>query len=411
MIQNLKLKSKCINTLKEYEGDIIIVAAVRESEAIANSCRDLGINVKAFCDSEKRKSLKKFCGLEVIHTPNLPKRLNKAKFVIASTHIDDCINQLSKLGFNDFYSGLELLKNYDLKNHKHSISESFMKSRISVYKKTHEVYFHEDKTYLRSLDVMITTKCSLKCESCSNLMQYYKNPLDSEYEQILNSLDIISKNVDEISEFRVIGGEPLMNKKWAEIVYTIAVRNPKKEIHIYTNGTIIPKDEQLEKFVGKKITFVITDYDRLSPNVPKILEKLKNFKISFVRTPAENWIECSKIKQHRRSSEQLKEVFTQCCVKYLYTLLDGKLYRCPFIANAANLKAIPDNPLNYVDILSEGRDVKAQIKRLVKHKSFFPACDFCVGRPYDATTNKGYDGEGLITPGIQTSKPLPYKLQ
>ena len=54
MIQNLKLKSKCINTLKEYEGDIIIVAAVRESEAIANSCRDLGINVKAFCDSEKR---------------------------------------------------------------------------------------------------------------------------------------------------------------------------------------------------------------------------------------------------------------------------------------------------------------------------------------------------------------------
>ena len=95
-------------------------------------------------------------------------------------------------------------------------------------------------------------------------MQYYKNPLDSEYEQILNSLDIISKNVDEISEFRVIGGEPLMNKKWAEIVYTIALRNPKKEIHIYTNGTIIPKDEQLEKFVGKKITFVITDYGRLS---------------------------------------------------------------------------------------------------------------------------------------------------
>ena len=46
-------------------------------------------------------------------------------------------------------------------------------------------------------------------------------PLDSEYEKILTSLDIISKNVDEISEFRVIGGEPLMNKKWAEIVDTL----------------------------------------------------------------------------------------------------------------------------------------------------------------------------------------------
>ena len=33
--------------------------------------------------------------------------------------------------------------------------------------------------------------------------------------------------------------------------------------------------------------------------------------------------------------EDLKTVFKQCCVKYLYTLLHGKLYRCPFIANAA----------------------------------------------------------------------------
>ena len=38
MIKNLKLKSKCIKVLQEYEGDIIIVAAV-ESEAIANSCK------------------------------------------------------------------------------------------------------------------------------------------------------------------------------------------------------------------------------------------------------------------------------------------------------------------------------------------------------------------------------------
>ena len=58
MIKNLKLKSKCINILQEYEGDIIIVAAVRESEAIANSCRDLGINVKAFVIQKKENLLK-----------------------------------------------------------------------------------------------------------------------------------------------------------------------------------------------------------------------------------------------------------------------------------------------------------------------------------------------------------------
>ena len=42
-------------------------------------------------------------------------------------------------------------------------------------------------------------------------------------------------------------------------------------------------------------------------------------------------------------------------------------------------------------------------------QKFFPACDFCDGRPIDPTTALKYDGAGLIKAGIQTSKPLPYK--
>ena len=103
-------------------------------------------------------------------------------------------------------------------------------------------------------------------------------------------------------------------------------------------------------------------------------------------------------------------LYKQCCAKYLYTLLDGRLYSCPFIANAAKLKGIQDNPSNYVDLYSEPEIVKRKIKRLVGGVKFLPACDFCDGRPYDATSAKGYNGKGLITAGIQTSKTLPYKI-
>ena len=41
--------------------------------------------------------------------------------------------------------------------------------------------------------------------------------LNSNYEKILNEVNIITNHVDDISEFRVIGGEPLMNKEWAKI--------------------------------------------------------------------------------------------------------------------------------------------------------------------------------------------------
>ena len=102
-------------------------------------------------------------------------------------------------------------------------------------------------------------------------------------------------------------------------------------------------------------------------------------------------------------------MFKQCCVKYIYTLLHGKLYRCPFIANAANLNAIPDNPANYVNLLVNSDNIRQQIRRLVKNAKFFPACDFCDGRPYDPSSKLGYDGRGMISAGEQVSKPIPFK--
>ena len=285
-----------------------------------------------------------------------------------------------------------------------------METRISVYKKSHAVYFDEEKTYMRSVDVMITTRCSLKCESCSNLMQYYVDPKNTDHEKILAAIDILGKNVDDIAEFRGIGGEPLMNKGWAQIVNGIVEKNPERQVFIYTNGTIAAKDEQLEPFRGKKVNFIITTYGKLSRNLDKLTEKITKHGIPYDAKPASNWLDCSSIRHHKRTDAENEEVFKQCCVKYIYTLLNGRLYRCPFIANAANLNAIPDNPANYVDLFSKTQSIKQQIQRLVKVRKFFPACDFCDGRPYDPASDLGYDGKGMITPGIQAPKPLLYKL-
>ena len=406
-----KANYNCIESLKKTGAPIIIVTAVEEAEAIAYACRDNGITVTAFCDSEKRITENLFCGLEVIHTPTLPQRYPKARFIIASQHIPDCVEQLTGLGYgeSEYYSILELLKNFDVKKHQYRISQSYMSSRLAVCRKTHEFYFDEEKVYMRSLDVMVTTKCSLKCTYCSNLMQYYVDPKDTENDEVFSALDLVHANVDHISEYRVIGGEPLMNKGWADIVNGISKINTEARIDIYTNATISPKDEQLKSFQGKNINFIITDYAELSYNIDTMIKKLVKYNISFNRQQNARWIDCSSIRHHKRSVSQLEEVFKQCCVKYVYTLLEGKLYRCPFIANAANLNAIPDNPANYVNLLSEQNNIKQKIRRLVKTVNFFPACDFCDGRPYDPSSKLGYDGKGMIPMGEQVSSPLPYK--
>ena len=116
------------------------------------------------------------------------------------------------------------MNKYELKKHKHMISQPYMETRLEVYKKSHEVYFDKDKTYMRSVDVMITTRCSLKCVSCSNLMQYYVDPKNSEFDNTLQALEILNQNVDHISEFRVIASnEPFSISKPSSVANRIAL--------------------------------------------------------------------------------------------------------------------------------------------------------------------------------------------
>ena len=402
------VKYDSIEMLKKEGVPVIIVSVADEAEAVLYACQDAGIKVAAFCDNESRKTKKPFCGLDVFHTPTLKKHFPEARFVIAHHNINDCSTQLGELGYNEIYSSLELLKNYNITDHKHRFTQEYMASKILISKKTHDLYFDDSKTYLRSVDVMITTKCSMNCESCANLMQYYVGPKNTD-DKILEAIDLLNRNVDYIGEFRVIGGEPLMNKNWAKIVNAIVDADSSRKVMVYTNGTICPKDNQLESFKGKDINFYITDYGvDLSVNVNRMEESLNRHGIGYMRKPADNWVDCSNIKHHKRSPAKLKQVFKECCAKKLYTVLNGKLYTCPFIANAANLNAIPDNKADYVDLFSVSENLKGNIRRLINMKNFFPGCDFCDGRPNDPITALEYAGKGLIKAAEQTQERIPY---
>ena len=351
---------------------IILVADVPENEVIINQLTKSGIEIEAICDNIKEKSHNKSFGKEVIHTPTIGDRYTDAVFIIVSQQIQDCIEQLSSFGFSDFYSPVQLFRNYMESYHKAKDIDPYTIARIRVCIKTHDAYMNgNDSIYMRSLDVMLTTRCSLKCESCSNLMQYYQSPQNSSEDSILKSIEVLSRYVDEIAEFRLIGGEPLMNRQWHIIAKNIADRYPDQQIFVYSNGTIAPRDEKLEILNGKNVNFVITKYGELSRNIDRLESQLTKHGINFETSDADYWVDCSNLKKHNRSAKDNHEVFKQCCVKYLYTLLDGKLFRCPFIANAHKLRAIPNNKADYVDLLNETKNISKEVKRLIKLSTFF----------------------------------------
>ena len=397
----------CINSLQNSDKPVIIFATPDEAEAVLNACKENKIKVSAFCDNEARKADTLFCGLKIIHTSSLKKKFPDAKIIIAHHNINDCVRQIAEIGYSEIYSSLQLIENYPLNKYKHIIPQSYMEAKISVSKASHSLYFDNNKTFLRSLDIVITTKCSMSCESCANLMQFYSSAQNTD-EKIVEALEILENNVDYIGEYRIIGGEPLMNRNWDEITLNIASKK-ERNIFIYTNGTIAPKEDKLKKIEGKNINFYITDYGKLSKNIANLEESLKRHGIGYQRELAHHWVDCSNVRKHNRNIPRLKQVFKECCAKKLFTLLNGKLFTCPFIANAANLKAIPDNKADYVDLFSDSDSLKNKIKKLVKMDLFFPACDFCDGRPIDPTTALEYAGKGFIKAGIQANEALNYK--
>ncbi|EOH9414444.1 hypothetical protein ACMEGU_001237 [Campylobacter jejuni] len=70
------------------------------------------------------------------------------------------------------------------------------------------------------LELVLTTKCTMRCESCNNLMQYFSpsNQYTCTLEGIKKSLEILLSKVDSIARIRIIGGEPLLFKDLPKLI-------------------------------------------------------------------------------------------------------------------------------------------------------------------------------------------------
>jgi radical SAM protein with 4Fe4S-binding SPASM domain len=93
-----------------------------------------------------------------------------------------------------------------------------------------------DNYYFPKMNLMITGKCNLNCLHCFNAKD--NAPLNSEltYEEILNILDQ-SKDIG-VHAFTITGGEPLVHRRFLDIVRAIYERN-MYIFELNTNGLLI----------------------------------------------------------------------------------------------------------------------------------------------------------------------------
>ena len=270
--------------------------------------------------------------------------------------------------------------------------------------KTQKLYPDSVKSLvLKSVDLQITEKCSLKCKECSNLMQYFEKPQDLVFDEVMQDLDKLLKAVDYIEEIRVLGGEPFVSKDFAKYVNAVKQYKNIGNIIIYTNGTIVPKGENLECLKSPNVFLRISNYgEKLSRHLKQLEQTCDRENILYYTLDMDYWFKCASLDKHNRTDEENKSILAKCCMKYDPSIRNGLFFRCPFIANAWALKAIPQVDIEYIDLNTENIDLLRENIRKYMSQDLILGCDYCLGRSIDD------EGKIKIPVAEQTKKPIKY---
>ena len=418
-----------IDKIKSDNLPIIIFGAGAVGQVLFHSCKDMGINIECFCDDNIKKNDTALCGVKIFHTSKIKNSYPDANFIISAADIHDMIDKLSIVGYSKkrLHSSVPFLENYDLskfinfqKYNEDDNNSGFVEFAVKCTVTCQKGFGNPKKIFMRSVDIVVTEKCSMKCVDCSNLMQFFEEPVNYKPTDMNEAIDLICSYADEIHEFRVIGGEPFMNRDWHLVMENLINKQNVKRIAIYTNGTIMPKPHQVECLRNEKVIFMITDYSGIfgndgfsgedAPNkktanlskfkkqVDRLEELCKREKIDYRRHPPENWTDCGRIEKFNRTPAENKEVFASCCCKNLITLSEGEMHRCPFSAQITRL-GVSDFQDDYVDLTEDisNHKMKKKLKDFLFEKDNIGACDYCPGRRLS---------DEQIVPAIQVEKPL-----
>jgi hypothetical protein len=370
------------------------------------------IQVAYFCDSNEDKQGKSFLNIKTISPEDLSKLTPDAHIFISNHYVTQVSTLLYKMGFKNVHSCVDLLENTDFSDS--NISSSYYKTNYqwSSLKIKKEIAIHKyscDKDDNKSssnlnikyVDVVITERCSMKCRDCSNLMQYYITPQNSDFDLFSKSVDRFMESIDRIGEFRVIGGDPLMNKEMFKFVNKLVTFKNADNVVIFTNATILPTGDNLECLKNEKVNLLITNYGELSRKYDELIELLDSNKILYVAEPVSAmWQDVGTLKFEEKTIIQLNHLFDSCCANDLLSLMDGKLHRCPVSAHGEKLGAIPHFEDDVVDLTEDKKaieETRENLREFYYNKSHIHACNYCKGREY---------GHGEIISAVQTIKPL-----
>ena len=410
LIQNHYSFSELIDTITSLKPKIYLYGAGNGASSYSKialaALKYFNIKPEAFIDDDNGRAGQSLYNIPIIKLASLDSKDANSIIFISSNYFDSINSNLINHGKNNnIYSLTELIKATPLKAFDGIMEYAEVQRRAHTHStklnRIQNINQKDNKLILNALDIQVTEKCTMKCIDCSNLMQYYEKPINSNEKNLNESISNVLASIDHLDDARIIGGEPFLYSELESLLAILCRSEKVLRITIYSNATFVPKDAILNALANKKIQVEITDYDSLSKNHDAMIASLKKFNISYISHKPQNWTDSAKIGKNNKTPAELANMFEKCCVNDVLTLLHGKIYHCPFSANSHNLKAIPEKEYDYIDVNNNPTisNLRESIQKFYFGRKFLTACGYCKGRDYS---------QPQVVPAIQTKLPLKY---
>lgn len=379
---------KFLETLSEKPRPVIVFGASVIGKVVLDSLDILNIRPAAFCDNDVRKQSDLFYGYKVIPFKQMLEEYPSAIIIIAAgRYFDEIYKQLSTAGFTDIFSDSDVISCIDFKKTPYSKLERIMWHLAKIGKLSEMMGLPTNALHIPRLNVVVTTRCTLKCAQCSSLMTHYPKPSDFETSKILASLDKILSSVDLIYHVEVLGGEPFLHKDFSLITRRLLDSGKVLQVDLITNGTLVPSENELQALKHERLSVVIDDYGELSKKKVFLSDALRRHNVNFRISRHWAWADLGNFESRKRSKEQLTELFTKCNFNSCAELLDGVLYHCPRSSHGTKTGLVPSyagDAIKISDMCSDRARAKESLRMFFYDTNFLYACNHCDGNTSDS---------------------------
>lgn len=202
--------------------------------------------------------------------------------------------------------------------------------KIQRIRKTYKI-IRDTKFYISDLAVVTDFTCNLNCRGCGQHTPEIKKLPDEiknvDIEQVYKDLDKISQAVDGIGRIALAIGEGFLNRNLEGMMEYYHKNDKILSMNVPTNGTIVPKQNILNKMHQYGVTATITRYE-VVPEEKRatVRNAMKENGISVVTFENRKW-QLHEYSSQITSSEKETSKKYQHCERY-FMLIQGKLWKC-----------------------------------------------------------------------------------